>query len=64
MTETILVVGSKPIDEKTVIWDLLKADYQVRYTASVSSAIRIAGPIVLLQPRAPPFEPRTSEYSL
>ena len=29
MTETILVVGSKPIDEQTVIWDLLKADYQV-----------------------------------
>jgi DNA-binding response OmpR family regulator len=41
MTETILVVGSKPIDEQTVIWDLLKADYQVRYTASVSSATRI-----------------------
>src|SRR5260370_10757678 len=41
MTETMLVVGSKPIDEQTVIWDLLKADYQVRYTASVTSAIRI-----------------------
>lgn len=41
MAETILVVGSKPIDEQTVIWDLLKADYKVRYTASVSSAIGI-----------------------
>jgi DNA-binding response OmpR family regulator len=41
MAETILVVGSKPIDQQTVIWNLLKADYQVRYATSNSSAIRI-----------------------
>jgi DNA-binding response OmpR family regulator len=41
MAETILVVGSEPIDQQSVIWHLLKADYQVRYAASNSSAIRI-----------------------
>ena len=41
MSETILVVGSKPIDEQSVIWDLLNADFQVRYAACDSSATRI-----------------------
>jgi DNA-binding response OmpR family regulator len=41
MTETILVVGSERIDQQSVIWSLLKADYQVRYTRSDSNAIRI-----------------------
>ena len=41
MAETILVVGSAPFDQHPVIWHLLKADYQVRYAASNSSAIRI-----------------------
>jgi DNA-binding response OmpR family regulator len=41
MAETILVVGSEPIDQQSVIWPLLKADYQVRYAASNSSAVRI-----------------------
>jgi PleD family two-component response regulator len=41
MTETILVVGSASADQQSVIWHLLKADYQVRYAASNSSAIRI-----------------------
>ena len=36
-----MVVGSQSVDEQSVIWDLLKADYQVRYAASDSSAIRI-----------------------
>jgi DNA-binding response OmpR family regulator len=41
MAETILVVGSASIDQQSVIWQLLKADYQVRYAASNSSAIGI-----------------------
>jgi DNA-binding response OmpR family regulator len=41
MAETILVVGSEPVDQQSVIWHLLKADYQVRYAASNSSAVRI-----------------------
>jgi DNA-binding response OmpR family regulator len=41
MAETILVVGSKPTSGQSVIWDLLNADYQVRYAASDSSAVRI-----------------------
>jgi DNA-binding response OmpR family regulator len=41
MAETILVVGSRPIDQQSVIWSLLIADYQVRYAASDSSAIGI-----------------------
>ena len=41
MTETILVVGSERIDQQSVIWSLLKADYQVRYARSDSNAIRI-----------------------
>ena len=41
MTETILVVGSKPTAGQSVIWDLLNADFQVRYAASDSSATRI-----------------------
>jgi two-component system, OmpR family, KDP operon response regulator KdpE len=41
MAETILVIGSQPVDEQSVIWDLLNADFQVRYAASDSKAIRI-----------------------
>jgi DNA-binding response OmpR family regulator len=41
MAETILVVGSASTDQQSVIWYLLKADYQIRYAASDSSAIRI-----------------------
>lgn len=41
MAETILVVGSASIDQQSVIWHLLKADYWVRYAASNSSAVRI-----------------------
>jgi hypothetical protein len=41
MAETILVVGSASIDQQSVIWQLLKADYQVRYAASNSIAIGI-----------------------
>jgi DNA-binding response OmpR family regulator len=41
MAETILVVGSAPLDQHPVIWHLLKADYRVRYATSNSSAIRI-----------------------
>ena len=41
MAETILVVASKRINAHSVIWDLLKADYQVRHAASDSGAIRI-----------------------
>jgi DNA-binding response OmpR family regulator len=41
MAETILVVGSASINQQSVIWHLLKADYQVRYAASNSSAISI-----------------------
>jgi DNA-binding response OmpR family regulator len=41
MAETILVIGSASIDQQSVIWHLLKADYQVRYAASNSSAVRI-----------------------
>ena len=41
MVETILLVGSEGINAHSLVWDLLKADYQVRYAASDSSAIRI-----------------------
>lgn len=41
MADTILVVGSKPIEQQSVIWTLLKADYQVRYAGSESIAIGI-----------------------
>ena len=41
MADTILVVGSKPIDQQSVIWSLLEADYQVRHARSNSNAIRI-----------------------
>jgi two-component system response regulator PrrA len=41
MADTILVVGSERIDQQSVVWHLWKAGYQVRYTASNSSAIRI-----------------------
>jgi DNA-binding response OmpR family regulator len=41
MAETILVVGSKPIDQQSVIWSLLKANYQVRYAANNSSVVEI-----------------------
>jgi DNA-binding response OmpR family regulator len=41
MADTILVVGSKPIDQQSVIWCLLKADYQVRYAGNDCNAIRI-----------------------
>jgi DNA-binding response OmpR family regulator len=41
MADTILMVGSKLIEQQSVIWSLLKADYQVRYASSDSSAIRI-----------------------
>jgi two-component system, OmpR family, KDP operon response regulator KdpE len=42
MTHTILVVSSEAIKEHSLIWDLLRADYQVRYAASDSSALKIA----------------------
>ena len=41
MSETVLVVGSNPLDRQLVIQPLLKGDYQVRYAASDSGAIRI-----------------------
>jgi len=41
MAETIMVIGSKPIDHQAVIWSLLKANYQVRYAANNSSVVGI-----------------------
>jgi DNA-binding response OmpR family regulator len=41
MAETILVIGSAPTGQQSVIWHLLKADFQVRYAASNSNAIGI-----------------------
>jgi hypothetical protein len=41
MADTISVVDSQPIDQQSVIWTLLEADYQVRYARSNSNAIRI-----------------------
>ena len=41
MAETILIIGSASLDQQSVIWHLLEADYQVRYAASNSSAVRI-----------------------
>jgi len=41
MAETILIIGSACLDQQSVIWHLLEADYQVRYAASNSSAVRI-----------------------
>jgi DNA-binding response OmpR family regulator len=40
MAETILVVGFREINQYQVVWDLLKAEYQVRYATS-DSAVRI-----------------------
>jgi DNA-binding response OmpR family regulator len=48
MAETILVVGSQDTDEHLVVWDLLKADYQVRYALD-SNAIKI---VVIESPSA------------
>jgi DNA-binding response OmpR family regulator len=40
MAETILVVGFYEINQQLVVWDLLKANYQVRY-ATLDSVIDI-----------------------
>jgi DNA-binding response OmpR family regulator len=42
MAETILVVGSNGINENSVIWNLLKADYQVRYANDIGALSIIA----------------------
>jgi hypothetical protein len=41
MADTILMVGSKLIEQQSVIWSLLKADYQIRYANNDSNAINI-----------------------
>jgi DNA-binding response OmpR family regulator len=41
LADTILMVGSKLIDQQSVIWSLLKADYQIRYANNDSNAIEI-----------------------
>jgi DNA-binding response OmpR family regulator len=41
MADTILMVGSKLIEHQSVIWSLLKADYQIRYANNDSNAINI-----------------------
>lgn len=48
MADTILVVGSKGAHEHLVVWDLLKADYQVRYALDFN-AIKI---VVIESPSA------------
>jgi DNA-binding response OmpR family regulator len=41
MADTILMVGSKLIEHQSVIWSLLKEDYQIRYANNDSKAINI-----------------------
>src|ERR1700685_2282848 len=50
MAETILVVGSNGINEHSVIWNLLKGDYQVGYAhdSCTLSIVAIEMPSVVL----------------